>query len=1107
MFNLNQYPVRRIIRAKNAFAISMASYERKSGMARWLKIGATAVLLLVAGNASAGLFITHAQSESASLRISVIDERAALIPGVNITLLNLDTAFQRHATTDDQGSCVVPLLPPGSYNVTVRRDGFATVEIRRVVLSTGDQRALSVKLKVGEIGASVTIINDASSIQQSPALGTVVDRNFVANLPLNGRSFQSLFALTPGVVLTRATFSEQGQFSVNGQRANANYFMVDGVSANFGVSAGSAPGQSAGGSLPALTALGSTNNLVSVDALEEFRVLTSSCAPEFGRTPGAQVSITTRSGGNRLSGTAFNYFRNDILDANDWFANSRGLKRPAIRQNDFGGVLSGPIVRDRAFFFFSYEGLRLRQPQVSFTEVPSVSARQNASAGLKPFLNAFPIPNGPETHNGLAQFAAGYSDPSRLNATSLRIDLGASERLALFGRVNNAASSTTQRGSTIVPGFSVNTVVNPTIAQSVNNLSHADLDTATVTLGATYSFSSRTLNELRANWSRSRGATSFALDDFGGAVPLPPSLLFPSSVSLQDAGFQFLLGGGTNTSLVVGKNVDNLQRQVNLVYGLTLVRRSHQIKFGVDYRRLSPVYNSLGYNQSVVYEGVTGTAGAVPGTALSGIARSVQVFAGAGSRFPVFTNFSAYAQDTDRVTPRLTLTYGLRWEFNPPPTEAHGNAPFTVRGLDSPATLTLAHRGEPLWKSTYGNFAPRVGMVYQLGGDPGRELMLRAGMGLFYDLGNGQAAQGFGSVFPFVAVKRFTNVAYPLTPEQALAPPLSLDPPFGTIVAFDPNLDLPRTFQWNLTLQKEISSKQTVLAAYVGALGRRLLREDVLLNPTPDFTVVRVTRNAAQSNYHALQLQYQRRVSRGLQALASYTLSRSIDNASSDSLPRLRVVTNITANGSDVQNTDLAASDFDVRHSLTAAVTYDFPKPRAGSVGSVALRNWSVDAIVRARSATPVNVVVRSDVIGEGLIVELQRPDLIPGVPVYLDDPTVAGGRRINRAAFSVPVQLRQGTLNYNALRGFGVAQFDLDLRRQFDLGERLRLQFKAEVFNLFNHPNFGNPVNTLSSDLFGQSTQMLGRSLGNGGINGGLSPLYQIGGPRSMQLALRLQF
>jgi hypothetical protein len=1090
----------------------MTSRRHRFIQIRLMTVAAVLLFVSVDGLSLLGMessSLAYAQSSTATLSGTVMDEAGAVIPAVQISLLSLTTALQRHAVTDDEGTYVVPLLPPGRYNVTAQRNGFGTVEVRNVVLNTGDQLSLRIKLKVGEIGESVTIIEDPSSVQESVAIGTVVNRHFVENLPLNGRSFQSLFELTPGVVLTRATFNEQGQFSVNGQRANANYFMVDGVSANIGVSAGSAPGQSAGGSLPALTALGSTNNLVSVDALEEFRILTSTYAPEFGRTPGAQVSIITRSGSNEFRGTLFNYFRNDALDASDWFANSRGLRRPAIRQNDFGGVLGGPVVRDRAFFFFSYEGLRLRQPQVAVTEVPSISARQIAPAAIKPFLNAFPIPNGPETRNGFAEFAASYSDPSSLNATSLRVDAVASERLALFGRYNRATSSTVQRGSTIVPGFSVQTVVNPTIAQSLNNLSHAELETETITWGATYSFSATTVNDLRANWSRARGATNFTLDDFGGATPLPSSLLFPASASVEDAGFQFLLGGGTNASLVVGKNVDNLQRQINLVDNLSLVRGSHQLKFGVDYRRLTPVYDSLRYNQSVVYDGVTGEIDSPPGTALSGIAKSVQVFSGAEPRFPVFTNFSAYAQDTSRVTPRLTLVYGLRWELNPPPTEAQGNAPFTVLNLDNPATIALAPRGTRLWKTTYNNFAPRVGLAYQLSDVQGRELVLRAGLGLFYDLGNGQSAQGFGSVFPFVAVKRFTNVPYPLNPDQATPPPFSLTPPFGTIVTFDPNLKLPRTFQWNVALEKSLSTNQTVAVAYVAAIGRRLLREDVLLNPNQDFTVLRVTRNAGQSSYHAMQAQYAQRLSRGLQALVSYTWSHSIDNASSDSLSRVRITGTTSVGGvaTTTSNTVLGPSDFDVRHSLTAAATYNLPAPRAGFVGSAFLRNWSVDAILHARTAAPVNVVVRSDVIGDDLIVELQRPDIVEGVPVYIDDPTAPGGRRINRAAFLVPSQIRQGSLGYNALRGFGVTQLDVALRRQFNLGERLKLQFKTEVFNLFNHPNFGNPVNVLSSTQFGQSTQMFGRSLGNGGINGGLSPLYQVGGPRSVQLALKLQF
>jgi hypothetical protein len=293
----------------------------------------------------------------------------------------------------------------------------------------------------------------------------------------------------------------------------------------------------------------------------------------------------------------------------------------------------------------------------------------------------------------------------------------------------------------------------------------------------------------------------------------------------------------------------------------------------------------------------------------------------------------------------------------------------------------------------------------------------------------------------------------------------------------------------------------------VAALGRRLLREDALLNPNPNFTVVRVTSNAAQSNYQALQVQYGRRLSKGFQALASYAWSHSIDNASSDSLSRLRSLGVTVAGLNAFPNADRGPSDFDVRHSLTMAATHNVPAAQKGFLRHALFRKWSVDGILRARTATPVNIVVRSDTIGEAQVVELQRPDLIAGLPLYVDDPTVAGGRRINRAAFSAPTTARQGSLGYNALRGFAVSQIDLALRREFNLSERLKLQLKVESFNLFNHPNFGNPVNLLSSNLFGQSTQMFGRSLGSGGINGGLSPLYQIGGARSTQLALKLQF
>src|SRR5687768_7658645 len=377
----------------------------------------------------------RAQSPAATLGGTVLDENGAVVPAVEITVLSLSTAVQRHATTGGEGAFVVPLLPPGRYTLTAQREGFATLEVRNIVLNVGDRQALRIRLQVGEVGETITVVDALDGGVErsaSSSVSTVVNRRFVESLPLNGRSFQSLFELAPGAVLTRTTFNEQGQFSVNGQRANANYFTVDGVSANVGVSAGTAPGQAAAGALPALTVLGGANNLVSLDALEEFRLMTSSYAPEFGRTPGAQVAIATRSGSNELHGSLFEYFRGGGLDANDWFANSRGLPRPAIRQHDFGGSLGGPVRHNRAFFFASYEGMRLRQPQVALTEVPSLAARAGANPQVRPLLNAFPVPNGADLGNGFAEFAASYSDPSRFDAVSARLDVVATETLTLF---------------------------------------------------------------------------------------------------------------------------------------------------------------------------------------------------------------------------------------------------------------------------------------------------------------------------------------------------------------------------------------------------------------------------------------------------------------------------------------------------------------------------------------------------------------------------------------------------------------------------------------------------------------------------------------------------
>jgi hypothetical protein len=1049
-------------------------------------------------------FITAAaQSSTATLSGTVSDQNGAVIPGADVAVINIAQGFQRTAITNGEGIFVVPLLPPGAYTVKAEHKGFNPAEVRDVVLNVNGQMTLQIQLSVGSIGQTVSVV-DSALINESSTVATVVDRQFVENMPLNGRSFQALISLTPGVVTTKTNYNEQGQFSVNGQRANANYFTVDGVSANAGIAAGGPLVQSAGGSLPAVSAAGGTNSLVSVDAMQEFKIQTSTFAPEFGRTPGAQISIATRSGGNDFHGTVFDYFRNEKLDANDWFANSRRQRRAALRQNDFGGVVGGPLHlprfgeggpayydgANRTFFFFSYEGLRLRQPATQVTLVPSVASRLAALPSRRPYLNAYPIPNGPVFSNGFAEFTAAYSDPLNLDATSLRVDHAFNENVGLFVRYNHSTSETTQRG---------------TAGRSLNVLSRAVFKTQTLTAGLTHSVTPQLINEVRANYTRTEGANYLSIDGLGGAVPLDNALAFPPFASPDDAFFSFGFPISAGRSLNTGKNVANIQRQINLIDNLSYVTSGHQLKFGVDYRLLLPVNGQRVYDHFITFSGLTGATGAISGNT-SGASVNAR-----DSVALSYTNFSLYGQDTWKVTNRLTLTYGLRWDLNPPPVARHGKELVTFDNVNGPGVLTVAPLGTPLYPTTYNNFAPRVGVTYQLFREGNRLTILRGGFGVFYDLGTGTLANATAS-FPYSRLKNLGSVPFPLTPAQLEPPPFSLAiPTTGLTFIADRNLRLPRTFQWNTAVEQSFNSSNTFSASYIGAAGRRLLRRTSKIFPV-QFGLF-ITDNSAESDYHGMQLQFQRRMSRGLQFLTSYTWSHSIDTASNDSGP---------ASSPADPRRDRGSSDFDVRHAFSAAATYALPGPQENKFARALLGNWFADTVVSARSAVPVDLISSFSTIIAGLQTVV-RPDLIQGLPLYLDDPLAPGGRRFNntidparpgcKGPFCPAGPGRQGTLGRNVMRGFPMWQVDLALRRQFSLGERATLQLRAEAFNIFNHPNFGDPgtntdnANALSSPFFGQSTQMLKTSLGTGGTTGGFSPLYQIGGPRSMQLALKLQF
>ncbi len=456
------------------------------------------------------------QSPNGTISGLVVDPSGRAITGADILIVNDATGVKYPGATNGEGIYALPNLPPGPYRIQVSKIGFKTLIKPDVILNVQAAVAINFTLPVGAASETLTVEAGAPLVNtESATVSTVVDRQFAENLPLNGRSFQTLIDLTPGVVVTAPSVYDGGQFSVNGQRASSNYWMVDGVSANFGTSAVSNPGNGSAGSLPSFSVFGGTNSLVSVDALQEFRIQTSTYAPEFGRTPGAQISIVTRSGVNQFHGSVFDYLRNDLLDANDWFANYAGLPKPEERQNDFGGTFSGPILRDRTFFFFSYEGLRLRLPQTALTTVPDTDpsdpySRQYAIAAVQPYLNAFPLPNGPQildngTPTGMAPFNASYSNEASLDAYSLRIDHRLNDKFTLFGRYNYSPSELVDHGdgdalSTIVPIRST---------------------TQTLTIGVTWARPATWANDYRFNYSRTNASSFSSQDGFGGATILP----------------------------------------------------------------------------------------------------------------------------------------------------------------------------------------------------------------------------------------------------------------------------------------------------------------------------------------------------------------------------------------------------------------------------------------------------------------------------------------------------------------------------------------------------------------------------------------------------------
>jgi hypothetical protein len=705
-------------------------------------------------------------------------------------------------------------------------------------------------------------------------------------------------------------------------------------------------------------------------------------------------------------------------------------------------------------------------------------------------LNAFPVQNGlDDVAHGVAQFNGSWSNPSTINSTSVRLDQVVTDKVSVFFRFSNTTSDSSLRGFNGPP--SVKTVQAYT--------------TRTYTGGATALLSSHLGNDFRINYSSNYTTSTDSTDAFGGNTPVALSQLTglgPGSSGETEffLGPQFVFLAETNERAA--------QRQWNLVDTVSYSTGHHQLKFGVDYRRLMPF--AIGSNPGAVYF----YDASVDPTPVQTNSADFAFFTTTLPAHPLFTNFSLFAEDDWKINNRLSFSFGLRWDVNPAPSASQGLPGNTLTGT-GPADWALAPQGTSLWKTTWFNFAPRLGVAYAIRDKPGWETVLRAGGGLFFD--TGQQLGSFSFHGPgFSGENDLFGTSFPCAPAPCsasdLVPPVQTTGPFFALGGFYPRLQVPYTIQWNASVEQALGQSQALTLSYVGSHAGRLLEQDqVPADPTnPIANEFFFVRNGLTSDYDALQIQFNRRLTRGLTALASYTWSHCLDWGSQ----------NYTI------GYDRGSCDADVRHNLTGAVSYDLPNVGHGSFVSVLLHHWGVDDRFTARSAFPVNVLGTTE-IDPNTGRQLSNGLNFTGTPIYLYgaqcDATYAtdfgatlpcpGGRAINPDAFT-SVASGRGNVPRNFVRGFGAWQMDLAVRREFQIREGLKLQFRAEAFNLFNHPNFGtidagcgSPGNGggplgCSNSTFGQTTATLANSL-----TGILSPLYQMGGARSMQFALKLVF
>src|SRR6266404_7268 len=1001
------------------------------------QINTTLILLTALAIFANGVF---AQSNTGSISGIVQDPGGAIIRGATITVTNVGTNESRTTQSNDEGYYEVPSLATGVYKVVGTASGFQELTVSDARLAVGAKLRVDLKMPVGGVNASVTVADRNPTDTETSTIGDTITLERVANVPINGRDFTGLLATVPGSVQT----TNQFQTSINGipSTFGGSSVLVDGIDAGR---------VDLNGTSNVLGRIESRVNRVSMDSIQEVQVVEQNYSAQYGQAIGAVINPITKSGTNDFHGSVFDYFRNEALDARDFFAGKQ-----KFRLNQFGGNVSGRLIRDKLFFFTNYEGVRQTRGTTFTALTPTQSFRNAMEARIRPTVSTIPLPTSPFIPAGssipdpnVGIFSIQKDGDLREDTGSVKIDWLQSKRSQFSVRYNINDSKTTTPY-----GVGTDQTADGKLRVQLFKASH------------TFTFSNNTINEFAFGINRN-------VTDVGAG----PSTLPRFDLSFVDQAFA--VPGPAQFKQFRTGTVPHFLDTLSSVQG------NHSFKAGVDIRLNRRSASSENQETLIFF-------------ALNDFRDNVPFIVSRGGN-PLLDyaneNFSFFFQDDWKAHQRLSLNLGLRYDVSTVSREKEGR----LQNFDL-TTLKFTPRGQKLHDVDKNNFGPRFGFAFDVFGN--QKTVLRGGYGIFY---NQELPASFGSpqVNSFPSVQVFFP-SFPIKPAEFNS--TSLDGRTVYVI----NKDLPTTYaqQWSFTVQQDLGIG-VLQVGYVGNHVLDILTNGVItprnINPTLDAFGTRPIPGIGnifdigtypQSTYNALQVNFKRNLSNGLRFNANYTWSHEIDNA----IGFFKDYQNYL----DL-NADRASGDQDIRHNFVFDAGYDVPSFRklfGEGLPHWIADGWQLNTLTQIRTGFPVNVTVTGGIFGGAL-----RPNLVSGVPTQPSDYSVPDNQ-FNINAFSIPAAGTFGNLGRNALRGPGFAQVDFSIFKNTRLTETQSLQFRVEIFNLFNHANFADPSGGINIDAFGGSLNQaakFGQSIST--VGNQLGGLLGAGGPRQIQLSLRYSF